>query len=186
MNLDHSVTFPSIDTPFCILVMGVSGSGKSHIGRQLANVTGARFIDGDDYHSALSIDKMSRGEPLSDDDRKEWLETLAELFKQHRLDGNSVIIGCSALKRRYRDTLRQGAPDLRILYLHGEREVLLHRLNSRGDHFFNGEHMLNSQLDSLEIPGDDEAIRCSIEQMPAQIIREFLDRLEHPTPGKKR
>lgn len=176
--MNSSATSPSIETPFSFLVMGVSGSGKSHIGRQLANVTGALFIDGDDYHSALSIDKMSRGEPLSDDDRKEWLETLAELFNQHRRDGNSVIIGCSALKRRYRDILRQGAPGLRILYLHGEREVLLQRLNSRGDHFFNGEHMLNSQLDTLEIPGDDEAIRCSIEQMPAQIIEEFLSELK--------
>lgn len=184
--MNSSATSLSIEAPFSFLVMGVSGSGKSHIGRQLANVTGALFIDGDDYHSELSIDKMSRGEPLSDEDRKEWLETLAELFRKHHQDGKSVIIGCSALKRRYREILRQGAPDLRILYLHGEREVLLHRLNSRGDHFFNGEHMLNSQLDTLEIPGDDEAIRCSIEQMPAQIIEEFLSKLQRGSQQENR
>ncbi|WP_155829259.1 gluconokinase [Halomonas huangheensis] len=176
--MNSSVSRPLISPSSCFLVMGVSGSGKSHIGRQLANETGATFIDGDDYHSSLSIAKMSRGEPLSDNDRKEWLETLAALFREHRQNGEPVIIGCSALKRRYRDILRQGAPGLRILYLHGERDILLKRLNSRGDHFFNGEHMLNSQLDTLEIPGDDEAIRCNIEQMPAEIIQQFLARIQ--------
>lgn len=163
--------------PFSFLVMGVSGSGKSHIGRQLADKTGAVFIDADDYHSPENVAKMSRGEPLTDMDRESWLKTLSELYREHQATGTSLVIGCSALKRHYRDVLRQGAPSLHILYLHGTREVLLERINTRGSHFFAGEHMLNSQLDTLELPGADEAIMCNIENTPKEIIHSFLDEL---------
>jgi gluconokinase len=161
-------------SPTCILVMGVSGSGKSHIGRGLANKLGCRFIDGDDHHSANNIAKMSRGEPLSDDDRKDWLLILSGLYRDHYHRGEPVIIGCSALKKRYRDVLRQGAPKLKILYLHGSRETLLERLVSRASHFFHGEHMLDSQLKALEVPEASEAMQIDIRCTPEEIVESFI------------
>lgn len=163
--------------PLSLLVMGVSGSGKSHIGSLLAGKLHADFIDADDHHSPASIAKMSRGEPLDDGDREGWLLTLAALYRQYREQGKDVVIGCSALKRRYRDILRQGAPELKILYLDGSRDVLLERLGGRAGHFFAGEHMLDSQLSDLERPGDDEAISLDIRQPPDSIIETFLSRL---------
>ncbi|MDN3555417.1 gluconokinase [Halomonas maura] len=160
-----------------ILVMGVSGSGKSHIGRQVAAAIDATFIDADDHHSAANIAKMARGEPLTDDDRAAWLQTLADLYRHYRSEGQSLVIGCSALKRRYRDRLRQGAPDLQILYLHGSRELLLTRLDTRGDHFFAGAHMLDNQLATLEAPADTEAFRCNIRSTPRDIVDAFTARL---------
>lgn len=160
--------------PVCILVMGVSGSGKSHIGQALAKTLDSVFIDADDHHSPESILKMSRGEPLNDEDRKEWLLTLAGFYRDHHAQGRPLIIGCSALKQRYRDMLRQGAPDLSILYLNGSRETLLERLGQRQAHFFQGENMLDSQLQALETPDDSEAFRIDIRLSPEEIIDSYL------------
>ncbi|RTR02429.1 gluconokinase [Halomonas nitroreducens] len=160
-----------------ILVMGVSGSGKSHIGRQVAAAIDATFIDADDYHSAANVAKMARGEPLTDDDRAAWLQVLADLYRRYRTAGQSLVIGCSALKRRYRDRLRQGAPDLQILYLHGSRNLLLQRLDNRDDHFFAGAHMLDSQLATLEVPDETEAFRCNVRSPPREIVEAFTARL---------
>lgn len=165
-------------TPTFVLVMGVSGSGKSHVGRLVADALGAEFIDADDHHSASSIAKMSRGEPLNDGDREGWLETLAGFYRDHAHQERSLVIGCSALKRRYRDQLRRGAPALWILYLHGSRELLFDRLTHRRGHFFQGDHMLDSQLHDLEPPGDDEAIRVDISLPPEEIVSTFLRRIE--------
>ncbi|MBB3189849.1 gluconokinase [Halomonas cerina] len=162
------------DTASSILVMGVSGSGKSHIGRRLAETLDATFIDADDHHSPANIAKMARGEPLNDEDRATWLATLSGFYRDYRAQGQPLVIGCSALKRRYRDILRQGAPDLAILYLDGSRGVLLERLDTRGDHFFAGADMLDNQLATLEPPGDDEAIRLDIRKSPQDIVDEFL------------
>lgn len=157
-----------------ILVMGVSGSGKTHIGKMLASRLEAEFIDGDDYHSSSSIAKMSRGQPLNDDDRQEWLETLAGLFASYRERGVSVVIGCSALKHRYRDILRTGDPSLAILYLRGSRDVLLERLGQRSSHFFKGSRMLDSQLGDLEPPDESEAHGLDIALPPQRIVSDFL------------
>lgn len=157
-----------------ILVMGVSGSGKSHVGRLLARRLGIDFIDGDDHHSPASIDKMANGIPLDDADRREWLETLAGCFGDYRHREASVVIACSALKRRYRDTLRGGDGDLAILFLEGDGERLRQRLGSREEHFFRGEAMLVSQLCDLEPPGHDEAVVVDIGQTPEQIVEAFL------------
>ena len=156
-----------------ILVMGVSGSGKSHIGRLLAEYLSVDFIDGDGYHSPGSIHKMARGVPLTDADRKAWLDTLAALFDEHRRRNESVVIACSALKARYREILRQGDPALTILYLQGGRELLLERLSTRRGHFFKGDTMLDSQLADLEPPGVDEALGLDISLPPETIAREF-------------
>ncbi|MFC3284852.1 gluconokinase [Litchfieldella rifensis] len=163
--------------PESILVMGVSGSGKSHIGRLIAERLHADFIDADDHHSATSIAKMSRGEPLNDGDREGWLQTLSGFYRDYQQHGKSLVIGCSALKHRYRDILRQGAPALRILYLHGEREVLLQRLKNRQGHFFQGDHMLDSQLHDLQPPSQDEATLLDIRLSPSEIIDQYLETL---------
>ncbi|MGB8714475.1 MAG: gluconokinase, GntK/IdnK-type, partial [Onishia taeanensis] len=102
-------------SPLTLLVMGVSGSGKSHIGKLLAQTAHAEFIDADDHHSQNNITKMARGEPLNDSDRQDWLLTLSDLYRDYRAQGKDIVIGCSALKHRYRDVLRQGAPELKIL-----------------------------------------------------------------------
>ncbi|MFY0990570.1 gluconokinase [Halomonas sp. C05BenzN] len=163
-----------------ILVMGVSGSGKSHVGRLLAGRLGVDFIDGDDHHSPASIDKMANGIPLDDADRGEWLATLAGFFADYRRREASVVIACSALKRRYRDILRGGDGDLAILFLEGDREQLRQRLGRREEHFFRGDAMLDSQLADLEPPGEDEAVIVNIGRTPEQIVDTFLGSLKAP------
>ncbi len=157
-----------------ILVMGVSGSGKSHVGRLLARRLGADFIDGDDHHSAANVAKMARGIPLTDDDRRGWLDTLAGRFADYRRRDASVVIACSALKARYRGRLRRGDPALRILYLDGEQTLLRERLGSRRGHFFKGDAMLASQLADLEPPGPDEARVADIAEAPEAIVEVFV------------
>jgi gluconokinase len=156
-----------------ILVMGVSGSGKSHIGRQLALIAGATFIDGDDHHSPANVAKMASGIPLNDNDRSEWLDTLAALLADYQMQDLSLVIACSGLKKRYRDRLREGDPALHILYLEGRRELLLQRLENRAGHFFKGDTMLASQLADLEPPSDEEAFNASISLSPKKIVDQF-------------
>ncbi|MDV6319309.1 gluconokinase [Chromohalobacter sp. HP20-39] len=146
-----------------VIVMGVSGCGKTSVGERLAEALDGRFIDGDHYHSTTSVEKMSRGEPLDDDDRAGWLARLAELVREGRDNRETVVIGCSALKREYRDVLRGGDDALCFVHLAGTREVLLERLKARQDHFFKGEAMLDSQLATLEAPGEGEAVTVNID-----------------------
>ncbi|MDN3552652.1 gluconokinase [Halomonas almeriensis] len=164
-----------------ILVMGVSGSGKSHLGRQLAAALDATFVDGDDHHSLSNIEKMSQGQPLTDEDRETWLITLAGLYADYHRRGQTLVIGCSALKRHYRDKLRAATPSLDILYLHGERATLMQRLDKRGGHFFHGSHMLDNQLATLEVPDEHEAFRADIRNSPRDIVMDFLTRLDSNT-----
>ncbi|MBR9925283.1 MAG: gluconokinase [Gammaproteobacteria bacterium] len=156
-----------------ILVMGVSGSGKSHIGQQLAAKLGATFIDGDDHHSPANVAKMASGTPLNDNDRRDWLATLAELFADHKACNASVVIACSGLKKRYRDRLREGDPALHVLYLEGSHALLRERLATRAGHFFKGDNMLASQLADLEPPSSDEAVTVSIALSPSEIVERF-------------
>ncbi|PMR75169.1 gluconate kinase [Billgrantia endophytica] len=154
--------------------MGVSGSGKTHVGRLLADRLGVAFIDGDDYHSPASIAKMARGIPLDDEDRCEWLETLADFLADHRARDVAVVVGCSALKRRYRDTLRRGDPALAFLFLSGDRDQMRQRLGQREGHFFKGDAMLDSQFTALEPPGANEAVTLDIGQSPEALVEAFL------------
>lgn len=165
------------DSTYCILVMGVSGSGKSFIGKLLAETLEVHYIDADEHHGARNIAKMARGEPLDDEDRQGWLTTLANIYRQHQDEAKSLVIGCSALKRDYRDRLRQAAPRLQVLYLYGSRELLLDRLNARQAHFFAGEHMLDNQLATLEPPDQQEAFCCNIRLKPQEIISAFSGHL---------
>lgn len=173
------------DDTYRIVVMGVSGSGKSLIGALLASRLGVAFVDGDDYHSPANVDKMANGIPLDDDDRREWLETLAGLIGDHRRRDASLVLACSALKQGYRELLRRGDPELVFLFLDGRREQLRQRLASREEHFFRGEAMLDSQLRDLETPNEAEAVICNIADTPEAIVEVFVkalpDRCRHDT-----
>ena len=135
-----------------VVMMGVAGCGKSSLGARVAERIGARLIEGDDYHSAQSRDKMSRGVALTDDDRENWLARLGELLNEARGGRHSTVLNCSALKRAYRDRLRAVVTGLRFVYLEIGRAEALRRVSSRaGDHFFPIE-LVDSQFSTLEAP----------------------------------
>ncbi|MEY9949705.1 gluconokinase [Kitasatospora sp. GAS1066B] len=141
--------------PVIIVVMGVSGSGKSTVGALLAARLGLPFAEGDDFHSAHARAEMAAGRPLGDQDRQPWLASLADWLDQRIRQGGSGVLACSALKRSYRDRLRDGRPQVRLLYLQGSREVIAARLAARRGHFFPAR-LLESQFDELEEPAPDE------------------------------
>jgi carbohydrate kinase (thermoresistant glucokinase family) len=136
--------------------MGVSGSGKTTLGRALARALGAEFLEGDRFHPESNVAKMSRGEPLGDADRWPWLDRLAEELVRARKEGRSAVLACSALKRAYRDRLRKGAPELRLLFLKADKALIGERLRARTQHFM-PPGLLDSQFASLEEPGPDES-----------------------------
>lgn len=142
-----------------IVVMGVSGAGKSTTGEALARRLGWPFIEGDAFHPQSNVEKMHAGHPLTDADRDPWLHALAAELARFEAQGQSSVMGCSSLKRAYRDILRSGAPRVRFLHVHGTRELLADRLGHRAGHFFPPE-LLDSQLATLEelAPDEDAAV----------------------------
>ena len=141
---------------FCALViMGVSGSGKSTIANALGRQLGWVVEDADQFHPKSNVKKMSAGIPLTDDDRWPWLHAIAAEIARKRASGTSVIIACSALKRAYRDSLVQGHDDTRIVYLRGRKELIAERLAARKNHFM-PPGLLDSQFRTLEEPSEDE------------------------------
>jgi len=168
--------------PPAIVVMGVSGSGKSTVGRLISESLGARFIEGDDFHTPENIAKMASGVPLTDDDRAPWLDSVAREMAKAAADGKPVVAACSALKRAYRDRLRttSGLP-LFLVHLHGARDMLAARLNYRERHFMPAS-MLDSQLAALEYPqADEEAVTLDVALRPAELARAAIDRATQPT-----
>jgi gluconokinase len=146
-------------TPAVVLIMGVSASGKTTLGRAVAERLASRFIDADDLHPPSNREKMARGEPLDDHDRLPWLDAIrSEIDDALRRNGEGVelVITCSALRRRYRERLRSPAEPILLVYLEADRETLQKRLESRADHFF-PRSLLDSQLQTLEPPGAEEA-----------------------------
>ena len=136
-----------------VVVMGVSGCGKTTVGRALADRLGVPYVEGDELHPPENVARMAAGIPLTDDDRWPWLDAIASRLAA--ADGGAVV-ACSALRRRYRDRLRAAAPDLRLVHLHGARELLQQRLAARRGHYMPAA-LLQSQLDTLEPPQADEA-----------------------------
>lgn len=139
-----------------LVVMGVAASGKSTVGRILAERTGWPFLDADDLHSSESVARMAAGIPLTDADRRPWLDRVAAWIAARRAAGESGIVACSALKRAYRDRLREADPGLRLVYLRADREHIVDRLSRRAGHFF-PPVLARAQFDDLEEPGPDEA-----------------------------
>jgi gluconokinase len=157
-----------------VLLMGVSGSGKTTIGAMLAGRLGWTYAEADDFHPPANVEKMHAGIPLNDEDRKPWLEATAEWMKQQT---GPAVVTSSALKHKYRDILRTGRPDLRLVYLDGSSELIGKRLAARHGHFF-PKKLLDSQFGDLEAPSPDEnPVIVSIDATAEQIVQEILDRL---------
>ncbi|HEX9128624.1 MAG TPA: gluconokinase [Gemmatimonadaceae bacterium] len=158
------------------VVMGVSGSGKSLIGAAFARALGVDFVEGDDYHTAANVARMASGIPLTDDDRAEWLRSLAARIRKAKDSGTGLVVSCSALKRSYRDTLRSAASDLRFILLQGPRALLTERLASRRGHYM-PPSLLDSQLSTLEEPSPDEEVwACDIRESPEGIVAALMAR----------
>lgn len=138
------------------VVMGVSGCGKSTIGSALAATLDVPFLEGDAFHPESNVAKMSAGVPLNDEDRAGWLKTLAAEISGAREQGKGLVLSCSALKRRYRDLLREADPGLQFVHLSGPRSVIAERMQQRTDHYM-PPALLDSQLEILEALQDDEA-----------------------------
>jgi gluconokinase len=159
------------NTPSPIVVMGVSGSGKSKVGAALAQRLRVPFADADAFHPEANIAKMAAGEPLTDDDRYPWLEAIGEWLAQH---GDGGVISCSALKRTYRDQLRAHCPRIEFLHLSGSPELIARRVAGRTGHFMPSS-LLKSQFDTLEPLGTDEnGVTIDVGETIDAIIETFL------------
>jgi gluconokinase len=156
-----------------IILMGVSGAGKTTIGQLLAHQLQCEFADADDYHSPIHIEKMRQGIPLTDADRAPWLETLRALITTWIADGKNAVLACSALRRAYREEL-QIAPEVRFAYLKATPQLLHQRLQARQGHYMT-EQMLQSQLATLEEP--EQAVAIDVDRPPAEIVKEIQARL---------
>ena len=159
-----------------VILMGVSGSGKTTIGQLLAAQSGWDFIEGDDYHPPENVYKMANGVPLTDADRQPWLASLHEVLYAHAQAQRSVLLACSALKQNYRQTLAAGIPNTHFIYLKGDYDLIVQRLAQRSHHYMKAG-MLASQFEALQEP--ENALVLDIAQNPQRIchlIREYLDR----------
>jgi len=155
--------------PCALIVMGVSGSGKSTVGEALAERLGWRFEDGDKFHPASNVAKMHAGIPLTDDDRWPWLKAIADEIDRACEAGSPAVIACSALKRAYREILVHGRRDVRIVYLRGDQPLIAHRLALRKGHFM-PPGLLTSQFQTLEPPGGDESVVTVSIDAPVETI----------------
>jgi len=164
--------------PLRIVVMGVSGCGKSTVGAALAEALGLRFVEGDELHPSRNVALMAAGTPLTDADRQDWLKAVAATLAAAPADG--VVVSCSALKRSYRDLLRVSAPDLQLVHLHGAPALLAQLLQARKGHYMPAS-LLQSQFDTLEAPGADECVySANVEQAPSLLVAQLLHRLRAP------
>ena len=164
-----------------IVVMGVSGCGKSTLARALAQALHLHFVEGDALHPPDNVARMAAGIPLTDEDRHGWLQAVAGQLVNATAQQQGVVVSCSALKRSYRDLLRAGAPQVRFVHLHGDAQVLAQRLARRRGHYM-PPSLLQSQLDTLQPPGDDEQpIRLDISTPKPQQLAQALAQLQAPT-----
>ena len=161
-----------------IVIMGVSGCGKSTVGAALGAALGIPYRDGDDLHPVANVEKMRAGVPLTDADRWPWLDRVADVLR----DEAPVIVGCSALRRVYRDRIRAGAGGpVRFVHLVGSRDVIAARMAARTGHYM-PPTLLDSQFATLEPPGPDEAVAVEIDQPLGQMIVALLPVLKGPQP----
>jgi gluconokinase len=168
-------------TPCALVVMGVSGSGKSTIGERLAARLGWRYEDGDKYHPPANVAKMSAGHPLTDEDRWPWLQAIADKIDRTCKQGERAVVACSALKRAYRDILVHGRNDVRIVFLSGTQDLIAARLAARKGHFM-PPGLLTSQFRTLEPPQPTERpITVSIDAPVEAIVDDIIRQLKVPS-----
>lgn len=178
IQMSGVTTLANSSSSHALILMGVSGCGKSLLGAMLAEALGGKFDDGDDFHPHANKEKMSARIPLTDEDRWPWLRILRERIVEMRLQTPWHILACSALKEKYREILRgdDSKSELQFVYLRGTKELIASRLNARKGHFFKPE-LLDSQFAALEEPAAGEAIVADISGTPEEIVRSILTAL---------
>jgi gluconokinase len=162
-----------------VILMGVSGAGKTAVGERLAGRLGWSFLEGDDFHPQANVRKMAAGEPLTDEDRWPWLAALRETIEAHEREGTDAVVACSALKRSYRRFLAAGASSARFVYLRGARSTIAGRLGRRKGHFFRPE-LLASQIATLEEPSAEEAAIVDVDAGLDEVVERVLAALGLP------
>ncbi len=171
MTLD-AAAFPQV-----VVVMGVSGSGKTTVAQGIATAMGWEFAEGDDFHSAANKAKMASGHPLTDEDRWPWLRSIAEWIDSHSAAGRSSVVTCSALRRVYRELLSDNRPRLRFCELDAPEELIAQRLEQRRGHYMPAS-LLGSQFATLEpLQPDEPGVRVSVADTPDQIVAHALEAL---------
>lgn len=169
-----------------VVMMGVSGSGKSTVGEMLAADLGCAFFEGDDFHPPANVEKMTQGMALTTKDREPWLESIAARIDQLLMTKESAVFSCSALRRPYRDIVIGARPNVVLVYLKGDYDLIKQRLQGRHGHFMPAT-LLKSQFEALEEPTPDEhPIVVDIAMPPPQICSEILRRLEERCGAKRR
>lgn len=160
-----------------IIVMGVSGAGKTVVGSNLAKTLGYRFAEGDSFHSAANVEKMRSGTPLTDEDRWPWLHAMAESIDRWRADGENAVLACSALKKVYREILMAGREDVVAVHLEGSHDLIAGRLSDR-EHEYMPPTLLQSQFDTLEEPDAEEnVVDMDIAPEPEKIVANVVSEL---------
>jgi gluconokinase len=167
--------------PTVLVIMGVSGSGKTTIATLLAKKLGWDYRDGDEFHPQANVEKMKSGVPLTDEDRWPWLEAIARFIDDELARGSKAIVTCSALKRRYREIIIDGRKGVRLVYLKGDKALLEKRLKKRHGHFMPSS-LLQSQFDALEEPGPEEnPLIVSVDGTPEQIVERIVEKVKRET-----
>jgi len=180
------VTDPARLGEFVLVLMGVSGSGKSTIGERLAADLGCVFLEGDDFHPAANVAKMKNGVALTTADREPWLRAIAAKIDELLLARKSAVFSCSALQRSYRDIIIGNRPHVALVYLKGSYDLIMHRLEGRHGHFMPAS-LLKSQFDTLEEPTPEEhAIVAEIDRTPPEICAAIEHQLEERFGARRR
>jgi gluconokinase len=160
-----------------VVVMGVSGSGKTTVAKELARRLGREYVEGDDFHPAGNVEKMRAGIPLTDEDRGPWLQSLADWIGENERTGRPVVLTCSALKRSYRDLLRAGHPSVRFVHVSADAQLLRERVAQRRNHYMPAS-LLDSQLAALEpLQPDEPGVTVSAAGSPDAVVDEALAEL---------
>ncbi|HEY4300846.1 MAG TPA: gluconokinase [Candidatus Didemnitutus sp.] len=164
--------------PVIVLIMGVSGSGKSTVGRMVADKLGWPYFEADDFHSAANKSKMARGLPLDDADRAPWLASIRARMDECRKASQSAIFTCSALKEKYRSVL--GGDTIILVHLTGDLATILQRVGQRQGHYMKSD-LVRSQFEALEPPAN--ALVCDISHSPEEIVETIVERIRYSVPG---